>query len=156
MSARNKLLIPILILTMLVVAGSVAAYQAFGGMGTLVVDVHEKMPGGDLVHIEIPAVLIPITMLCVPDHAFIECHADDEDMRYAGPIMRAVSRELQKMPDTEIVSVETSDEFVSIIKEGNNIIVDVDTREETVHVSIPIRAMESVSKKMEKVIRNST
>lgn len=156
MSARNKLLIPIVVVTVLTVAGSVAAYQTFGGMGTLVVDVHEKLPGGDEVHVEMPGVVLPMTMLCIPDHVFVECHADDEDLRYVGPILRAVSRELRRMPDTEIISVETSDEVVSIVKQGPNIIIDVDNLEETVHISVPIKSMDAVIKKMERVIKNST
>lgn len=156
MSARSKLLIPIIAVTVLTVAGSVAAYQTFGGMGTLVVDVHEKRAGGDEVHVEMPGVILPMTMFCIPDHVFVECHADDEDLRYVGPIMRAVSRELQKMPDAEIVSVESSDEVVSIVKEGPNLVIDVDTLEETVHISVPIKTMDAVIKRMDRVIKTST
>lgn len=156
MSARNKLLIPILVLTVLTVAGSIAVYQAFGGMGTLVVDVHPKRAGGDQVYIEMPGAVIPMTMFCIPDHAFIDCDVDDEDMRYVGPIMRAVFNEIGKMPDTEIVHVETSDETVSIVKEGRNLIIDVETYDESVHLTIPIKAVQSVSKKMEKIIRNNS
>jgi hypothetical protein len=156
MSARNKLLIGIAALTVLTVAGSVAAYQTFGGMGMMVVDVQEKLPGGDRVHVEMPAVLIPMTMMCIPDFAHIECDVDDDEARYVGPIMRAISSELRKMPDAEIIHVETSDETVSVVKDGQNLIVDVDTPQETVHITLPIRAMESVSKKVDRIIRNST
>lgn len=156
MSARSKLLIGISVLTLLTVAGSVAAYQTFGGMGMLVVDVHEKTPGGDRVHVEMPAVLIPMTMMCIPDFAHIDCDIDDDEARYVGPIMRAISSELRKMPDAEIVYVETSEEIVTVIKRGDNIIVDVDTPQETVHITMPVKALESVSKKMDKLIRNST
>jgi hypothetical protein len=152
MSTRGKLLIGILVLTVLTVSGSILAYQAFGGMGTLIVDVHEKYPGGDMVHLEVPGVLIPMTMMCVPDHAFVDCDIDDEEMRYAGPVLRAITKELRHMPDTEIVYVETVDETISIVKRGKNLYIDVDTPQEEVHVTIPVKLMESVGKKMERVV----
>ena len=77
-------------------------------------------------------------------------------MRYVGPILRAVTREISKMPDVEIVSVETSTETVSVIKRGRNLIIDVDTPDEEVHVTVPIKVMESVAHKMDRVIRHST
>jgi hypothetical protein len=155
MSTRNKLLVPILVLTMLVVAGTVAAYQTFGGMGTLVIDVQEKHPGGDAVFMRIPGALIPVTLNCIPNGSF-HCGGSDEDLRYVGPILMTISKELRKMPDAVIVQVESPDEVVVIEKRGGYLIIDVDTPDETVHISMPLKAVEMIAKKMDGVIRYST
>jgi hypothetical protein len=124
-------------------------------MGTMIVDVREKGFGGDVVTMRIPGLLVPVAMTFIPDQVFVDCGDDDDDMRYAAPFLKIVREELETMPDVELVHVETPTEIVVIEKRGKDIIIDVETPGESVHLVVPVKAAAAVSKKMERVFRNS-
>jgi hypothetical protein len=153
MSSRAKLLIAIGAVTFLGVALSVGAYYAWASNGTLIVDVHEKGFGGDQVHIEMPGALLPITMAMIPDHCFMMDVDDADEFHRYMPMLKEVWRELELVPDAVLVSVETPDEVVLIEKKGEYFLIDVDSRHESVRLSIPVKAMGSVIKKMERASR---
>ena len=53
--------------------------------------------------------------------------------------------ELEECPDVTLVEVNTPEEKVLILKEGNDLVVDVDSQSEgEVHVKLPIRSVERI------------
>jgi hypothetical protein len=64
-------------------------------------------------------------------------------------VARAVCRELDSCPDGVLVDVSGPRENVQIVKQGRVVVVDVDSREETVHVSVPLRSVSKILSKLE-------
>jgi hypothetical protein len=56
---------------------------------------------------------------------------------------------LQDLPDSTLVEVKTIDESVFVVKEGNDLIVDVDSRTEgRIHVELPLHSLERILRKV--------
>ena len=109
--------------------------------GVVDVNVHEKHAGGDHVRVFVPAALLPLAAMAVPDEV-IRRHA--EHARQVLPAALIAAQELEKCPDTVLVEVQDRDEHVRVEKSGSNLIVDVNSPRETVHVSIPLRTIRSI------------
>jgi hypothetical protein len=112
------------------------------------IDVHATGPDGcDITGLRIPGVLVTSAMHFVPDDAL--CDASEELQRW-GPIAREVCEALARSPDFVLVQVESNDEQVNISKRGHELVVEVETDCESVHVVVPLRAMNSILKRMER------
>jgi rhodanese-related sulfurtransferase len=59
------------------------------------------------------------------------------------PTIRAALEQLRAGEDVTLVEVREPGQHVLVTKEGGSVVVDVTDTEETVHVSAPIRAIES-------------
>jgi len=60
-------------------------------------------------------------------------------------VILAGFHELQNIPDATLVEVETPDESVLVLKEGNDLVVDVDSRTDgKVHVKLPLDSLERI------------
>jgi prephenate dehydrogenase len=59
------------------------------------------------------------------------------------PTIRAALDQLRESDDVTLVEVKEPGEHVRVAKEGGSIVVDVEEKDETVHVSTPIRAISS-------------
>jgi hypothetical protein len=59
------------------------------------------------------------------------------------PTIRAALAQLRECDDFALVEVKESGQEVRVTKSGGSLVVDVSNRDETVHVSAPIRAMSS-------------
>jgi hypothetical protein len=126
---------------------------ALGLMGTVVagvgllcsegfveVKVVETRPEVHHVFVVAPAILAPIGMHFVPKRHLAEA------ARQIQPWMPAIRTALQQLRDTDnmtFVDVREPGEHVQVTKDGGSIIVDVVDKDETVHVSVPIRAISS-------------
>jgi hypothetical protein len=107
--------------------------------GFIYVNVQEKQPGGTHVNVLVPAALVPTTLRFVPKHNF----ADSHELRTALPIIDAAIPALNDCPDGVLVEVIDPGEHVLVTKRGGSIVVDVNDAEDTVHVSVPLRAAQS-------------
>ncbi len=123
------------------VTGAVMTYNA----GSIRVSVDEKKPGGDHVHIIVPAILVPAAMGFVPDK---ELGKHAKEIRPWLPAIRAACKELERTPDTVLVEVINPDEHVTITKRGGAIHIDVVDPGETVHVAVPIETIHSVAERL--------
>lgn len=104
---------------------------------TVVVDVKDKEDGVHLV-IPVPMPLVNFALNFAPqDETTIECA---ELWQYREPLRRVVA-ELRKAPDGEFVRVEERDTFVTIRKQGGNLLIHVEEGAETkVDVKFPLKA----------------
>jgi hypothetical protein len=108
--------------------------------GFVNVRVHEKQPGGHNIHVIAPAMLIPLSMRFAPRHSLDEATVQ---MKEWLPTIRATMEGLRECADADFVEITGPDQHVRVSKSGGAIVVDVDDEGETVHVSVPVRAMEN-------------
>lgn len=105
---------------------------------TVVVDVREGGPDGHHIVVPVPLPLAQLALNFAPEEeTTITC---PELWRYRDAIGRVVE-ELRKAPDGELVRVEEADTFVSIRKEGSQLLVYVEEDESTVKVKFPLKAV---------------
>ncbi|MGH9733958.1 MAG: hypothetical protein ACRD8A_05145 [Candidatus Acidiferrales bacterium] len=125
--------------------GLVMAGTAFVGAGLLCsdgfvnVNVEQKQADGHHIHVIAPAVLGPIAARCIPARNL------DDAARQIRPWLPLIDTTLDALRQTDdIVLVEASerDQHVKVRKVGGSVIVDVDDPNETVHVSVPLRAVQ--------------
>ena len=142
MTRTHKTLLAILAGVSLLVGGTAyATYRAFTGFGMITVDVAEKSTAGGRVRLVLPGVLLhagTCALRFVPDHELIEVRREIDEF---APMIEAIAEELDAMPDTTLVRVESEDEYVYIRKRDGQLVIDVETADEDVHVSIPIGAV---------------
>lgn len=117
------------------------AGAAFVNAGTMMVQVHEKSSDGVSLTLPVPVALARLGLAFVPDEYLAEARHELEPWM---PAVEALLSELARCADGVLVEVESEDERVSIIKRGNSLIIDVDTRDEEVHLSIPVKAVASL------------
>lgn len=108
--------------------------------GMIEVNVVEKQPEAHHVYVLAPAMLVPIGMHFVPSRKL--SHAAREIQPWM-PMIRTALEQLRDGEDITLVDVREPDEHVLITKDGGSVVVDVADKDETVHVSTPIRAIES-------------
>jgi hypothetical protein len=117
-----------------------AGYTFHEGMVRVSVDEHG--PKGDHVHLMVPAALIPPALHLAPRRSL------EDAARQAGPWMptvREIAKELRNYPDAELVEVLDEKEHVVIRTKNGDLLIDVDSAEETVHVSCPLSTIEHVT-----------
>jgi hypothetical protein len=122
------------------VGTAVAGVGLLCSEGFVEVNVVEKHPETHHIFVVAPAMLAPIGMHFVPRRHLAQ--AAREVKPYL-PVIRAALDGLRDTEDVTLVEVQEPDEHVTVMKEGGSIIVDVKDKDETVHVSVPIRAMSS-------------
>jgi hypothetical protein len=104
------------------------------------VNVVERQPEKHHIHIVAPALLMPAALHFVPkDKLAPNCR----EVREFLPTIRVALHELRKSEDMTFAEVKQEGQHVLVKKEGSSIVVDVEDAENTVHVSTPIRALES-------------
>lgn len=135
-----KILLAVFASIVVLVACTIAA------TGIVYVSVHEKKPGGTHITLFVPAILVPIAMHFVPPD---EIRRQTKDVAQYLPAIRIASRELTRCPDGPLVEVHSREQNVSVVKQGNSMLVNVEDSEESVHVSFPLRAVESVVARLE-------
>ena len=122
------------------VGTAVAGVGLLCSEGFVEVNVVEKQPEAHHIFVVAPAMLAPIGMHFVPKHHLAQAA---REVRPYLPVIRAALDGLRDADDVTLVEVTEPDEQVTVVKEGGSIIVDVKDKDETVHVSVPIRAMSS-------------
>jgi len=123
-----------------VLGTAVVAGAAISSEGFIHVRVHEKHPGGANFAVIVPAAVVPVALHFVPKKHFDRA---PEELQEALPIVDAAVPELEKCPDGVLVEVIDPGEHVLITKSGGSIVIDVNDHNDTVHVSVPLRAVRS-------------
>ncbi len=112
--------------------------------GIAVINVHDKVHGKH-VFVPVPVGLMNFGLNMIPGEMLSQVTND------LGPhrkIVQALANELENMPDTDFVEVQGRNQHVLVSKNGGNLIIDVQTPEETVYVSVPIRSTSSIVAKL--------
>ena len=123
-----------------VLGTAVVAGAALCSEGFINVRVHEKGPDGHNVFVIVPAAVVPIAAHFVPQENLRDA---SENVRPYLPIIDAAIPELEEAPDGVFVEVTDNDEHVLISKSGGSLVIDVNDHDETVHVSVPLRAVQT-------------
>src|ERR1700684_1356615 len=108
--------------------------------GMIEVKVLEKQPEVHHVYVLAPAMLVPITMHFIPGKKLGRAASE---IKLWMPTIRAALEQLRAGEDVTLVEVREPGQHVSFTKEGGSVVVDVTDTEESVHVSAPIRDIES-------------
>jgi hypothetical protein len=108
--------------------------------GMIEVNVVEKQPEAHHVYVLAPAMLMPIGMHFVPSRKLGRAAME---LRPWMPTIRAALDQLRAGEDMTLVDVRETGQHVLVTKDGGSVVVDVTDEDETVHVSAPIRAIES-------------
>ena len=112
--------------------------------GIAVVNVHDKVNGKHL-FVPVPVGLVNVGLNIIPGEMLRQVRND------LGPhrkILQSFANELENLPDTDFVEVQSKRERVLISKIGRNMIIDVQTPEESVYVRFPIRATGNIVAKL--------
>lgn len=119
-----------------------AVYNA----GAVQVRVDEKKLDGAHIHLALPASVVNVGLKFAPDYQLR--HASKEVQPWV-PAIKIATEELAKYPYLSLVEVDDTTDHVRIFKHGDKLVIDVDTPEETVHVSVPLSTILSAVKKIE-------
>jgi hypothetical protein len=119
-------------LGMLVVGGAFVYNQ-----GAVRVDVREKARDGKHIYLIVPAVVLPAAARLVPRDKLKDARREIGPWL---PTIKVASEELARCPDGPLVEVDSNRDHVRIHKQRRSLFIDVDSEEETVHVSFPLQA----------------
>ena len=126
---------------MAVLAGTLAVFTAGSVIvcseGAVRVDVREKTSDGHHVHLILPAAIAPAAAFMIPRS---KLHDASDKIRPWLPTIKAASAELARCADGPLVEIDNRREHVRIFKLNGSVFIDVDSDEETVHVSFPLVA----------------
>jgi len=115
--------------------------------GVIEVNVQENHPGGSHIHIYLPATVATWGVHLAPEARVREhlCGKDREGLAIA----RVALREMEKLPDAELVQVESLKEHVRVAISDGNFLVDVNDKGDLVHIRFPVRAARKVVEDLE-------
>jgi hypothetical protein len=120
------------------------AYVFHEGVIRVDVDTHEEQ--ATHVHVWVPATVVPVGLYFVPKRHLEEA----AQARPFLPVIRELSKELQKYPNAELVDVrQKGGEHVSIAVRDSRVYVDVVSDTEKVHVSFPAETLSDVADRLE-------
>jgi len=124
--------------------GMVGAAVAGAGLlcseGFVDVNVVQRRDSPPRIHVIAPAMLAPIAVRLMPDDKLARA---SEQIQPWLPTIREALNGLDDAPDMTLVEVSDPNEYVHVAKYGGDIVVDVADGKDTVHVSAPIRAIDS-------------
>jgi hypothetical protein len=108
--------------------------------GMIEVNVVEKQPEAHHVYVLAPAMLVPIGTHFIPSRKLSQAAREIKPWM---PTIHAALAQLRAGEDITLVDVREPDEHVLVTKQGGSVAVDVADKDETVHFSAPLRAIES-------------
>jgi len=108
--------------------------------GMIELNVVEKQPEVHHVYVLAPAMIVPIATHFVPSRKLGHAAAE---LKPWMPTIRAALEQLRASDDVTLVEVREPGQHVVVAKSGGSVVVDVTNQDDVVHVSAPIRAIES-------------
>jgi hypothetical protein len=107
------------------------------------VEIEERGPDGISLYIPLPAALVDAGLAIAPGVMPPDALADArQEIGEWGPFLEELAHLLTTLPDATLVTVDDGDERVLVAKRGRNLIVDVDSPDARVRVSVPVRTVE--------------
>jgi len=107
--------------------------------------VDEEDSNGRHVHVWIPAAVVPMAMHVVPKRRLQDAASQAAPWL---PALHALTKELEKYPEAELVEVRDSGERVRIRTHKGKLLIDVDEAGDHVRVACPLAMMEDVSREL--------
>lgn len=134
------------------VALGLGATMAIAGLyvfheGVIRVDVDEHRAGGSHVHFWVPATVVSVGMYLAPKD---QVSRATEEVRPFLPVLREVSKELEKYPNVELVDVTDARDHLRVAMVDGKLQIDAVTGEgDVVHLSVPARLLRDVADELE-------
>ena len=113
--------------------------------GVIRISVDEHKLNGEHHHLIVPAAAIPLAARFVPDR---EIQRAAEQAALLLPALREFAKQLRRMPDADLVEIRDDRQHVQIRTEAGKLRIDVDSPEETVHVSCPLLTIEDLAEEL--------
>jgi len=113
--------------------------------GVIRIDVDEYHAGGSHVHMWVPAAAVPMAMHFVPKRHFHNIPAEAFECL---PLLRIVTSELRRYPDTTFVDVQDGRDHVRVATVTSKIQIDVVNDEENIHVAVPLSTVNDVANQL--------
>jgi hypothetical protein len=143
-----RLLLAVLLGVLLLATGIVGAGAALlYGPGQIRVVLDGKGSSRESFHIRIPAGLVLPLARLVPAHHLVQV---SDEARHLLPAIAGACRELERMPDAVLVSVESPEERVIIAKRAKELVILADTEEDKVSVAVPLKTLSGLVDLLEK------
>jgi hypothetical protein len=115
--------------------------------GVIRVDVDEQRDGGTHVHFWVPATVVSTGLHFVPQE---KMQSTARDVRPYLPVLREISKELEKYPNAELVNVTNGEDHVRIAMNHGKIHIDAVSHEGgVVHVTVPARVLRDFAEQLE-------
>ena len=115
--------------------------------GVIRVDVDEQREGGSHVHFWVPATVVSVGMHLAPTDQLNHVTAEARPFL---PVLREVSKELEKYPNVELVDVTDARDHVRVAMVDGKLKIDaVSTDGDVVHLSIPASVLRDVADELE-------
>ncbi|HSE42360.1 MAG TPA: hypothetical protein VLH08_16460 [Acidobacteriota bacterium] len=118
--------------------------------GIAIIDVRDKVSGKH-VFVPVPVGLVNASVNMLPGHVLNQVRGN---LGTHHKIVRQLSIELEKIPDTNFVEIQKGDEHVLVSKNGRNLVIDVDTPEQSIYVRVPIRSTSDLLAKVAAAAEN--
>lgn len=114
--------------------------------GVIRVDVDEGRAGGSHVHFWVPATTVSMGLRVTPRH-YLQ-HAAEQSHEYL-PVLREVSKELEKYPNAELVDVRDASDHVHLAMRNGRLYLDAVTDTDHVHISFPAETLRDIADRLE-------
>src|SRR5258708_6863185 len=111
-----------------------------------VLRVDEDHSDGRHVHVWVPAAMVPMALHVIPRHRLEHAGADARPWL---PMFRALTKELEKYPEAELVEVRDANQHVRIRTHNGKLLIDVTEPEAKVHVACPLVMIEDIARELE-------
>jgi hypothetical protein len=113
--------------------------------GVMRIDVDQDHDG-DHVHVWVPAAIVPVALHFVPS-----CHLEraTADVNPWLPTLRALTNELKKYPEADLVEVYDAHDHVRIRTHLGKLLIDVTEPNETVHLACPLAMLADIARELE-------
>jgi hypothetical protein len=111
-----------------------------------VMRVDEDHHDGRHIHVWVPAAIVPMAMHVIPSRHFGRALADVNPWL---PTLHALTKELKRYPEAELVDVEDGKQHVRIRTHQGKLLIDVTEPGEDVHVACPLAMMEDIASELE-------
>jgi len=116
--------------------------------GLITVDVDEQREGGSHVHLWVPGTAVSAGMRFIPRERFAQAV---EQVRPNLPLLREITKELQKYPNADFVEVADADNHVHITTSHGKFLIDATGKDGLVHVTVPLEVMDDVVDRFEEL-----
>jgi len=115
--------------------------------GVIRVEVDEHRHDGMHMHFWVPATVVSTGLHFAPQEK-LQCAA--KQMRPYLPVLREISKELEKYPNTELLDAADGEDHVRIATVGGKIQIDAVSHEgDVVHVTLPVQVLSDVADQLE-------
>ena len=115
--------------------------------GMVVVDFKDRTDNSR-VFVPVPLSFVNLGLKMLPNEKLHEAN-----LKLAGceQYLQAASDHLMELPDVKFVEVKTPREKFELQKRGSHLVLDLDTEDQQVHISVPIRGMKKVAQNLAEI-----